>query len=99
MCECGDGTGAYIGVEADYSFKSDLKARFSDGAVERVKDDQVGLGLKAGYDFGASKKGSDNDGWWEDKWKTHKFIVGADICLKLQTDLKPYLAHIRVFLS
>lgn len=92
--------GAYIGVEADYSFKSNLEMKFADGDY-KADDGQAGLGLKAGYDFGAfraygayiydfeaSKNGSDDTGFWSHKWKTHKFLVGADYTPEITSGFK-----------
>lgn len=40
--------GTYMGARADYSFKSNLKEKFSNGEIQRVKDAWAGLGLKGG---------------------------------------------------
>lgn len=92
--------GAYMGVEADYSFKSNLKAKIENETF-KIKDGQAGLGLKAGYDFGvwraygayihdfkASKNDSDNGSRWKDMWKTHKFLVGADYTPQIASGFK-----------
>ena len=81
--------GAFVGVEGDYSFGSNMKAKSNNGTT-KVKKAQPGLGIKAGYgfdvarvygayiyDFQAKKSLGDEDGTVI-KWKTHKFIVGAD---------------------
>ena len=88
--------GAFVGVEGDYSFGSNL----SDKGTSKVKKAQPGLGIKAGYDFDVARvygayiydfkvKKTAND---EDKsvaeWKTHKFIVGADYTPSVAKDLK-----------
>ena len=91
--------GAFVGVEGDYSFSSKLKANSDNGAT-KVKKAQPGLGLKAGYDFDvarvygayiydfqAKKSLGDEDGTII-KWKTHKFIVGADYTPNVAKDLK-----------
>ena len=91
--------GAFVGVEGDYSFSSKLKAN-SDNGTSKVKKAQPGLGLKAGYDFDvarvygayiydfqAKKSLGDEDGTII-KWKTHKFIVGADYTPSVAKDLK-----------
>ena len=91
--------GAFVGVEGDYSFNSNLIAK-SDNGKSKAKKAQPGLGLKAGYDFDVARvygayiydfkvKKTAND---EDKsvaeWKTHKFIVGADYTPSVAKDLK-----------
>ena len=91
--------GAFVGVEGDYSFNSNLTAK-SDNGKSKAKKAQPGLGLKAGYDFEVARvygayiydfkvKKTAND---EDKsvaeWKTHKFIVGADYTPSVAKDLK-----------
>ena len=91
--------GAFVGVEGDYSFSSKLKAN-SDNGTSKVKKAQPGLGIKAGYDFDvarvygayiydfqAKKSLGDEDGTVV-KWKTHKFIVGADYTPSVAKDLK-----------
>ena len=92
--------GAFVGVEGDYSFGSKLKVKRGDGSKDSIKKAQPGLGLKAGYDFDvarvygayiydfqAKKSLSDEDGTII-KWKTHKFIVGADYTPSVAKDLK-----------
>ena len=91
--------GAFVRVEGDYSFGSNMKAK-SDNGTSKVKKAQPGLGIKAGYDFDIARvygayiydfkaKKTAND---EDKsvaeWKTHKFIVGADYTPSVAKDLK-----------
>ena len=91
--------GAFVGVEGDYSFNSNLTAK-SDNGTSKAKKAQPGLGIKAGYDFDVARvygayiydfkvKKTAND---EDKsvaeWKTHKFIVGADYTPSVAKDLK-----------
>ena len=91
--------GAFVGVEGDYSFNSNLTAK-SDNGKSKAKKAQPGLGLKAGYDFDvarvygayiydfqAKKSLGDEDGTII-KWKTHKFIVGADYTPSVAKDLK-----------
>ena len=91
--------GAFIGVEGDYSFNSNLTAK-SDNGKSKAKKAQPGLGLKAGYDFDvarvygayiydfqAKKSLGDEDGTVV-KWNTHKFIVGADYTPSVAKDLK-----------
>ena len=91
--------GAFVGVEGDYSFGSNLTAK-SDNGKSKAKKAQPGLGLKAGYDFDvarvygayiydfqAKKSLGDEDGTII-KWKTHKFIVGADYTPSVAKDLK-----------
>ena len=91
--------GAFVGVEGDYSFGSNLTAK-SDNGKSKVKKTQPGIGLKAGYDFDvarvygayiydfqAKKSLGDEDGTII-KWKTHKFIVGADYTPSVAKDLK-----------
>jgi len=90
---------AFIGIEGDYSFNSKLTAK-SDNDTTKVKKAQPGIGLKAGYDFDsfrvygayiydfqAKKSLGDEDGTVV-KWKTHKFIVGADYTPSVAKDLK-----------
>jgi len=92
--------GAFVGVEGDYSFGSKLTVKGDDGSKIKFKKAQSGLGLKAGYDFDvarvygayiydfqAKKSLSDEDGTII-KWKTHKFIVGADYTPSVAKDLK-----------
>ena len=89
--------GAFVGVEGDYSFGSKLTVKGGDDSIKKA---QPGLGLKAGYDFDiarvygayiydfeAKKSLGDKDGRII-KWKTHKFIVGADYTPSLAKDLK-----------
>ena len=91
--------GAFVGVEGDYSFGSNMKAK-SDNGTSKAKKAQPGLGIKAGYDFDvarvygayiydfqAKKSLGDEDGTII-KWKTHKFIVGADYTPSVAKDLK-----------
>ena len=91
--------GAFVGVEGDYSFGSNLTAK-SDNGKSKAKKAQPGLGLKTGYDFDiarvygayiydfqAKKSLGDEDGTII-KWKTHKFIVGADYTPSVAKDLK-----------
>jgi len=91
--------GAFVGVEGDYSFSSKLKAN-SDSGTSKVKKAQPGLGIKAGYDFDVArvygayiydfqaKKSLGNEDGTIVKWKTHKFIVGADYTPSVAKDLK-----------
>ena len=88
--------GAFVGVEGDYSFGSNL----SDKGTSKVKKAQPGLGIKAGYDFDVArvygayiydfqaKKSLGNEDGTIVKWKTHKFIVGADYTPSVAKDLK-----------
>ena len=91
--------GAFVGFEGDYSFGSNLTAK-SDNGKSKAKKAQPGLGLKAGYDFDvarvygayiydfqAKKSLGDEDGTII-KWKTHKFIVGADYTPSVAKDFK-----------
>ena len=91
--------GAFIGIEGDYSFNSKLTAK-SDNGTTKVKKTQLGLGLKAGYDFDvarvygayiydfqAKKSLGDEDGTVV-KWNTHKFMVGANYTPSVAKDLK-----------
>ena len=91
--------GAFVGVEGDYSFNSNLTAK-SDNGKSKAKKAQPGLGIKAGYDFDvarvygayiydfqAKKSLGDEDGTVV-KWNTHKFIVGADYTPSVAKDLK-----------
>ena len=91
--------GAFVGFEGDYSFNSNLTAK-SDNGKSKAKKAQPGLGIKAGYDFDvarvygayiydfqAKKSLGDEDGTII-KWKTHKFIVGADYTPSVAKDLK-----------
>lgn len=91
--------GAFVGVEGDYSFGSNLTAK-SDNGKSKAKKAQPGLGIKAGYDFDvarvygayiydfqAKKSLGDEDGTVV-KWNTHKFIVGADYTPSVAKDLK-----------
>ena len=92
--------GAFVGIEGDYSFGSKLKVKRGDGSKDSIKKAQPGLGIKAGYDFDvarvygayiydfqAKKSLGDEDGTII-KWKTHKFIVGADYTPSVAKDLK-----------
>ena len=91
--------GAFVGFEGDYSFNLNLTAK-SDNGKSKAKKAQPGLGIKAGYDFDvarvygayiydfqAKKSLGDEDGTII-KWKTHKFIVGADYTPSVAKDLK-----------
>ena len=91
--------GAFVGFEGDYSFNSNLTAK-SDNGKSKAKKAQPGLGIKAGYDFDvarvygayiydfqAKKSLGDEDGTII-KWKTHKFIVGADYTPSVAKDIK-----------
>ncbi|WP_103636951.1 outer membrane beta-barrel protein [Campylobacter concisus] len=91
--------GAFVGVEGDYSFNSNLTAK-SDNGKSKAKKAQPGLGIKAGYDFDVArvygayiydfqaKKSLGNEDGTIIKWKTHKFIVGADYTPSVAKDLK-----------
>jgi putative outer membrane protein len=91
--------GAFVGVEGDYSFGSNMKAK-SDKGITKVKKAQPGIGLKAGYDFDSfrvygayiydfqAKKSLGNEDGTIVKWKTHKFIVGADYTPSVAKNLK-----------
>ena len=92
--------GAFVGVEGDYSFGSKLTLKGDDDSKIKFKKAQPGLGIKAGYDFDvarvygayiydfkAKKSLGDEDGTII-KWKTHKFIVGADYTPSVAKDLK-----------
>ncbi|MGH1601252.1 outer membrane beta-barrel protein [Campylobacter majalis] len=92
---------AYMGVEADYSFKSSTKVKLVHDSDVKFSDAQPGLGLKAGYDFGvwraygayiydfqASKNGADSTEIWTNKWITHKFIVGTDYTPQVASGFK-----------
>ncbi|WP_236845144.1 hypothetical protein [Campylobacter devanensis] len=46
--------GLFTGIESDYSFQSNLKIKYNnagDTGIIKYKKAQVGIGLKAGYDF------------------------------------------------
>ena len=88
--------GGFVGVEGGYDFSSKLKD--NDGLS--FKDNRPNLGIKGGYDFDvarvygayiydfqAKKSLGDEDGTII-KWKTHKFIVGADYTPSVAKDLK-----------
>lgn len=91
--------GAFIGIDTDYSFRSEHKIKNGDDENVKFNDGQFGVGLKAGYDFDgfrvyakysydpkASKYFSDAK---EDvKWETHKFVVGADYTPAINDDFK-----------
>ena len=91
--------GAFVGFEGDYSFNSNLTAK-SDNGKSKAKKAQPGLGIKAGYDFDVArvygayiydfqaKKSLGNEDGTIIKWKTHKFIVGADYTPSVAKDLK-----------
>ena len=91
--------GAFVGVEGDYSFNSNLTAK-SDNGKSKAKKAQPGLGIKAGYDFDVArvygayiydfqaKKSLGNEDGTIVKWNTHKFIVGADYTPSVAKDLK-----------
>ena len=91
--------GAFIGFEGDYSFNSNLTAK-SDNGKSKAKKAQPGLGIKAGYDFNVArvygayiydfqaKKSLGDEDDTIIKWKTHKFIVGADYTPSVAKDLK-----------
>ena len=91
--------GAFVGVEGDYSFNSNLTAK-SDNGKSKAKKAQPGLGLKAGYDFDVArvygayiydfkvKKTANNEDKSVAEWKTHKFIVGANYTPSVAKDLK-----------
>ena len=92
--------GVFVGVEGDYSFGSKLKVKRGDGSKDSIKKAQPGLGIKAGYDFDVArvygayiydfqaKKSLGNEDGTIIKWKTHKFIVGADYTPSLAKDIK-----------
>ena len=91
--------GAFVGVEGDYSFNSNLTAK-SDNGKSKAKKAQPGLGIKAGYDFDVArvygayiydfqaKKSLGNEDGTIIKWKPPKFIVGADYTPSVAKDLK-----------
>ena len=91
--------GAFVGFEGDYSFNSNLTAK-SDNGKSKAKKAQPGLGIKAGYDFDVArvygayiydfqaKKSLGDEDSTIIKWKTHKFIVGADYTPSVAKDLK-----------
>ena len=91
--------GAFVGFEGDYSFGSNLTAK-SDNGTTKVKKAQPGLSIKAGYDFDVArvygayiydfqvKKSLGDEDGTVIKWKTHKFIVGADYTPSVAKDLK-----------
>ncbi len=91
--------GAFVGVEGDYSFGSNLTAK-SDNGKSKAKKAQPSLGIKAGYDFDVArvygayiydfqaKKSLGNEDGTIVKWNTHKFIVGADYTPSVAKDLK-----------
>ena len=88
--------GAFVGVEGDYSFGSNL----SDKGESKVKKAQPGIGLKAGYNFDSfrvygayiydfqAKKSLGNEDGTVVKWSTHKFLIGADYTPELTKDIK-----------
>lgn len=100
-CALAMAEGAFVGFEGDYSFGSKLKVKSDDG-TEKFKKGQLGLGVKAGYDFDiarvygayvydfqAKKPAVDDEGDpFTVKWNTHKFIVGADYTPTVAQDFK-----------
>lgn len=100
-CALAMAEGAFVGFEGDYSFGSKLKVKSDDG-TEKFKKGQLGLGVKAGYDFDiarvygayvydfqAKKPAVDDEGNpFTVKWNTHKFIVGADYTPTVAQDFK-----------
>ena len=98
-CALAMAEGAFVGFEGDYSFGSKLKVK-SDNGTAKFKKGQLGLGVKAGYDFdiarvyGAyvydfqAKKSLNNEDGTVVKWNTHKFIVGADYTPTVAQDFK-----------
>ncbi|TWO21598.1 outer membrane beta-barrel protein [Campylobacter hyointestinalis] len=102
VCSFALAEGAFIGVESDYSFKSNLKMKFNDGGKDTFKKAQAGIGIKGGYDFDmyrvygsyvydfqTSKTIVDEDGdSLKLKWLTHKFIVGADYTPSITDNFK-----------
>ncbi|WP_258058564.1 porin family protein [Campylobacter hyointestinalis] len=102
VCSFALAEGAFIGVESDYSFKSNLKMKYNDGEKETFKKAQTGIGIKGGYDFDmyrvygsyvydfqTSKTIVDEDGDSSKlKWLTHKFIVGADYTPSITDNFK-----------
>ena len=92
--------GAFVGVEGDYSFGSKLTVKGDDGSKIKFKKAQPGLGIKVGYNFDVArvygayiydfqaKKSLGNEDGTIVKWKTHKFIVGADYTPSVAKDLK-----------
>lgn len=102
VCSFALADGAFIGVESDYSFKSNLKMKFNDGGKDTFKKAQAGIGIKGGYDFDmyrvygsyvydfqTSKTIVDEDGdSLKLKWLTHKFIVGADYTPSITDNFK-----------
>ncbi|MGH1600748.1 outer membrane beta-barrel protein [Campylobacter majalis] len=84
--------GAFVGVNAGYDIRSQLKA---DG--DKVKDSRPTIELKAGYDFdifrvyGSYEYGfeaKDSIDGSKLKYKTHKFLLNADYTPEITTDLK-----------
>lgn len=49
-CALAMAEGAFVSFEWDYSFGSKLKVKSDDG-IKKFKKGQLGLGVKAGYDF------------------------------------------------
>ena len=100
-CALAMAEGAFVSFEWDYSFGSKLKVKSDDG-TEKFKKGQLGLGVKAGYDFDiarvygayvydfqAKKPAVDDEGDpFTVKWNTHKFIVGADYTPTVAQDFK-----------
>ncbi|CAD7288798.1 hypothetical protein LMG7974_01158 [Campylobacter majalis] len=84
--------GAFVGVNAGYDIRSQLKA---DG--DKVKDSRSTMGLKAGYDFDTFRvygsyeygfEAKDSIDGSKLKYKTHKFLLNADYTPEITTDLK-----------
>lgn len=94
--------GAFMGIESDYSFiKAKYKDEDGDIVGDSIKSGQLGLGVKAGYDFDdyrvyasygydftASKNRSYDEGYVKDKWKKHTFLLGADYTPKIGANFK-----------
>ena len=103
VCSSALAKGAFMGVSGGYNYKSGNELKV-DG--DKTRDAVPTFGIKGGYDFdamrvygeyiyGSEGKASQRDAAdaIEAKWKTHKFLVGADYTPEITRNFK-FLAGI-----
>ena len=103
VCSSALAKGAFVGVSGGYNYKNGNELKVDDG---KIKDAVPTFGVKGGYDFdvarvygeyiyGSEGKASQRDGAdaIEAKWKTHKFLIGADYTPEITRNFK-FLAGI-----
>ncbi|WP_169754093.1 outer membrane beta-barrel protein [Campylobacter curvus] len=97
-CSCALAQGAFVGGSVGYNFKSGNELK-DDGI--KFKDSSIPLGVQGGYDFGdyrvygeyvygtkAKAHKTVGDVKADLKWKTHKFLVGADYTPQVAQNLR-----------